>query len=64
MDPNLISWLITLPCVLNRDVVIDTREVLPVAIIGVNATRVSTRDEFIYFIMNNLGLAHTFKAIG
>lgn len=54
MEANLKNWLITRPCVAKDRVKIDMRGPIPIAIIGLKATHIRTRKEFIEFVAFNL----------
>lgn len=48
------TWLYSLPCVISGRVVIDVRGVWPVAIVGLKAQTIRTREEFYLFIAESL----------
>ena len=54
--PATIEWLNSLPCVINEEVIIDTRACYPTAIIGLIAKPIETQEEFFTFIGMYLNL--------
>jgi len=48
------EWLLNLPCVLNDSVKIDVRGTYPVAIIGIIATTIESKNDMVNFVIMNL----------
>jgi len=48
------EWLYSLPCVITGRVRIDVRGVYPVAIVGLKARTIYTRNDFYYFVAESL----------
>ena len=51
---DLLNWLVDSPCVRDGRVTIDVRGAWPVAIIGMRAMEIQSREDFYNFIGSNL----------
>lgn len=48
------DWLMTLPCVMDRRVIVDVRGPWPVAFIGFRAKTVTCKEDMFMFVAENL----------
>ena len=51
MDLKTRNWLLNLPCVLRRDIIVDVRGASPVMIRGLIAETVTTKEDVINFVV-------------
>ena len=56
MNSTETNWLLNLPCVINREVIVDVRGPNPVVSFGLIAQTIREKNEVVDFVIQNVGL--------